>query len=285
VENSCNKENDIESIKKEAFEHRIKDEPSKALEKLDKAISINPYDTQALYQKAEVLSSIGKDEEGLEVAEQGLRADPDETRLLHYKMTILEKLGYFISAKTVAREIQNSNPVDCAQWIAKGNALSKLNRYNEACDAFKKAEELDFEFANSSLIRANHHERYGEYKQALNISDNALKVWNDHEVYSYRATIFQKMGSLKRAQKEINAALSIRDDIALYWRKKSDIQESRGHLKGALYSYIDMINLDGAGEKDVQHLAELLYKAPNPMVKKSATIPVALSCDHGIWYR
>jgi len=166
-----------------------------SLEAVDKAVQIDPagnYDAWAF--KGELLASLGRYNESLQAfdgaAAIGIASSRPELEALPLEKegNVLMQMGRYEDADKIYQKIialnitaESSDRHMANAWCGRGNALAKLEMYNESLKAFDKAIGLNAENApyawtgKGDALRAS-----GRYDEAIVAYDQALELYPEY---------------------------------------------------------------------------------------------------------
>ncbi len=109
------------------------------------------------YSGSNNVSSLNKSDEALKVYDKAIEINPQNTDAWNNKGDALTELNRSDEALKAYDKAIEINPQNTDAWNNKGDALSKQNKYDEAKKAFDKAIEIDSQ--NSKL---GAEDNYGE---------------------------------------------------------------------------------------------------------------------------
>lgn len=159
----------------------------------------------------------GEDEDAalkaaMELYEKVLAADAENTRALYGKAWVLERLAKFEEAETVYREVAQFLPVDPSVVESVGYMLFQQGRISDAQVQFKKAIDLDPDYASAYANLGATFDAKAEYQKAIAWYEKLLKVRGQEE--NLRALInlafdHEQLGSFPKAEKYLRRANEI----------------------------------------------------------------------------
>jgi serine/threonine protein kinase len=151
--------------------------------------------------------------------------------------------------RIVVQNMQNKMPnapqTTKGEWLASGNALFNLKRYEEALFAYEQALSLDPNFAVACYNKGNVLYNLKRYEEALEAFKQALRVNPDH-VYAYNGK-GNALRNLKRHEEALEAyeqALRLDPNFAgIYNGKGNALRDLKRHEE-ALEAYKQALRLD-----------------------------------------
>ncbi|MEM1176843.1 MAG: tetratricopeptide repeat protein [Acidobacteriota bacterium] len=155
------------------------DQPEKALELVDLAISKDPRNPDALIQKSVLLARTGRADEAVTVLAAGLEAAPDHPRMnLQYARVAEMANGNLAAAEERIRAALDRDPFLAGGWLTLGQILNRQSRFDEAEVSFKEglARRVDDQALHASLgqLLARRHKRKeaeSHLREALRLSE------------------------------------------------------------------------------------------------------------------
>jgi superkiller protein 3 len=150
------------------------DDPSKALEIVDKYLKNNPEDIYYMNTKALLLNRLGKYNEAIELYDKVLKTAPTYIDPLNNKAIALANLGRYQEAielfdKAIAKDPNNVDALN-----NKGAALDSLGRYQEAIEYYDKVLAIDPNDTYALNNKGAALDSLGRYQEAIEYYDKAL---------------------------------------------------------------------------------------------------------------
>lgn len=168
---------------------------NESLYSFDKALELNPKDTNALQGRGTLLFSLNRVEEAIESYDRALESDPSNIGASQGKAQALTALGrkeesaqtYDKSLETADRDIETANSTEnlSQAWLMKGMVLQEQGRYEDAAKALDNATTADpkNEMAwkakgvlLSSMLK-RHNEAIEAFDKALQINSKDPRIW------------------------------------------------------------------------------------------------------------
>ena len=148
---------------------------NEAIAAFDNAIEINPQNFNAWFQKGFVLINSNKNDEALAAYEKSIEIDPKNSPAWYDKGNALSNLGKYDEAikaydKAIELDPRNSLAWNDKAWNDKGFALEKLNKFGEALAAYKKAIAIN----QFNLAAQDNLNRLNKSNDAIQAVDNAI---------------------------------------------------------------------------------------------------------------
>ena len=157
-----------------------------AIEAYDKAIEINPQDTNAWYNKGNDLCNLGKYEEALNAYDKVIEINPQDVDAWNNKGATFADLNKHIEALECFDKLLEINPQDVKALGNKGIILADLNRHIEALECFDKLLEINPQdvkaLGNKGIILADlnrHIEALECFDKLLEINPQNTDAWNN----------------------------------------------------------------------------------------------------------
>ena len=203
---------------------------NEAIKCYNKAIEIDPNNTDALRMKGMALNYLGKYNETIECAEKAIEIGRDDVDALALKGEALAYKGRYQEAKECAEEaIEKDNDNDHA-WFVKGYAIDYSGDHDTAIKCFDKAIEINpnnTDALNGKGITFNYKNRYNEAEKHFNdVIIRLRRKEGRHQdiAYSYLNKSVS-LYNLKRDKEEVYDCLALakgNSDEAIL-RNKNDI--------------------------------------------------------------
>ncbi|WP_286746340.1 tetratricopeptide repeat protein [Roseivirga sp. UBA1976] len=136
--------------------------------------------------------------------------------------------------------------VDLAEYHNyKAVTLYRLERYSEAGEAVQAAIERDSTNNQYYYNLAEIYEVNEEYNKAVEQYNHLLRRDSTlHRVYAARALAYWELSLMKAARADIDKAISMSPESAVYYDYRAYIKEEAGDYTGAIEDYTSSLNLE-----------------------------------------
>jgi tetratricopeptide (TPR) repeat protein len=144
-------------------------------------------------------------------------------------------------------------------WRNKGNIFHRMDRFQEALDAYDRALEIDasvasvwrnkggvyYSLGNAAQLDGQRENADSYYQQALAVYDRALEL-DPHYAYAWngKGRVYRQTGQLEEALRMFDRALEFNANFAYFWRNKADILQRLRQYEEALATYRQALDLD-----------------------------------------
>jgi superkiller protein 3 len=209
------------------------DKPRLAEPLLRRVIELDPGDAQATEMLARVLIGRGKLDEAAPLLRRALANAPRSPGLRALHVQALMNLGDFAAAEVAAREWTDVDAQSADAWFDLGRALYRLERWEDAITAFRRAETL-------KAARA--------------------------DIRSELGLALAAAGHLGKAESKLRDALDRRPDDAETWFRLGDVISRRGddRTKEAVEAMARAVEIDPSLVLAHLYLFRLCRLAPVP---------------------
>lgn len=180
----------------------------------------NPTQSNSLYIiEAELLSKHGENDAALALLNRALESDPGDANLLYSRAMVFEKTNDLVAMEIDLRAILAKDPDNAMVLNALGYTLAdRTTRYEEALALITRANELkpNDPAITDSLGWAQF--RLGNYQQAIELLEQALAAFPDHEVAAHLGEALWATGQQQRAREIWGKALEQSPDSLILQR-------------------------------------------------------------------
>lgn len=159
--------------------HLQVDQPSTALELIDRALSLNPNSPEALSNRGLALRALKRSVEALASFEGALRLRPDYAQAYNNRGNALYDLGRAAEAVASYDRALQLRPDYPEALNNRGNALVALKRRRRALISFERALQLRPNYLEAIYNRANTLRELGRTAEALEAYDRAIALKPD----------------------------------------------------------------------------------------------------------
>ena len=169
-------------------------QPETALLCFDKALAMNGRHPIALELKASILLLLKRPADTLELFDRLLQIVPNHSRTLNNRGLALTELGRYDNAIESFRLAAASDPRNPEIRVNLGNVLCKSKSYDDALAAYGDALTINPDLAEAWLGRGNTLASVKRYEEALSAADKALASKPDlAEAWDLRGGIYAKL--------------------------------------------------------------------------------------------
>lgn len=187
---------------------------TEALQSLQSDRALYPDFAIQLYTAESSLLADNKQyEESLRVLSEALQKHPGNTAILYNRAMLGEQLNQFDLFESDLQTIIKKEPENAVALNALGYTLAnRSERLEEALGYITKAIELN---PNDPAIMDSMgwvQYRLGNYDEALNYLQTAIKVMNDHEIAAHLGEVLWVTGQKDQARKVWKEALKVKTD-------------------------------------------------------------------------
>jgi tetratricopeptide (TPR) repeat protein len=183
----------------------------------NKAIEINPNNSNAWVNKAYLLERLNRNEEALLAYDKAIEINPKNSKERNSRDFRYEK------------SIAYSN---------KAQLLSELQRYEEALTTYNKAIEINPNNSNAWDNKASLLERLNRNEEALATFDEAIKVSpNDYDIWISKGSFLRNLERFEEALSAYDKAINIDSNKSTAWTNKAYLFEQLGRFEEALAAF------------------------------------------------
>jgi len=239
---------------KAVIAHDGENNPRKALQFLDLVPQSDPHYSQALQFRIQLLYTLGREHEAVELMEQGKRLFPGQSRfpLLHAGYLIEKKR--LPEAREVLEDALKARPEDEDLLYQFGAVLDRLGDRKTALSVMQRIVDKNPEHADAlNYIGYTLVEEKRELERALSLIKKAdrLKPDNGYIVDSL-AWAYYRLGRLDEAWRQIQRAVALAQDDPTMWEHYGDIARDSGRRAQARKGYKAALKLKHEAPERVQ---------------------------------
>lgn len=165
----------------------------------------------SIIEKANDAMSKGDEDKALNFYDQVIEIEPDNAEAWFCKGTILAGKGELKQAvDCYARSAQNAGARAPLPLYNMGNALQKLDRFEEAIEAFEKALKIDPTMCDAWINRGRLLDDLGHHEEAIQSYDISLEIDpNDAMAWTNRGNSFRALENFKEGLASYANALQL----------------------------------------------------------------------------
>lgn len=164
----------------EAEAHYERQDYAKSVEDYDRAIRLaersSGPEELPWYGKGAALIILGRYGEALESIDRALDINPYNEVAWVNKGNALTKMGRLVDALRCFNAAIKVNPAYEVAWNNKGNALARLGRFEEALRCYEKALDLDPDYRGAWVNKGYVLAKLGRYDEAAACADRVLRL-------------------------------------------------------------------------------------------------------------
>jgi len=180
----------------------------KALNLYDKAISINPNNSEAWNRKGYVSHLSEKDCQAIECYDLSIKHNPKNALAWNNKGGVYLGLGKYVDALVCFNEAIMIDPEYTVGWNNKGVTLRNMGRFNEALDSHDKALALNPNDPHTLVQMGRVSFLLEDYSNSLSYFDRAIKIEPKYYQALYgKGVLLREIGDHENALKMFNKAL------------------------------------------------------------------------------
>ncbi|RDW90511.1 anaphase promoting complex subunit bimA [Aspergillus mulundensis] len=152
--------------------------------------------------------------------------------------TVLWHLKNDVELAYLAHELMEVDRLSPEAWVAVGNSFSHQRDHDQALKCFKRATQLDPQFAYGFTLQGHEYVANEEYDKALDAYRNGINADSRHYNAWYGlGTVYDKMGKLDFAEQHFRNAAKINPTNAVLICCIGLVLEKMNNPKSALVQY------------------------------------------------
>ncbi|MGD9366956.1 MAG: tetratricopeptide repeat protein [Desulfobacteraceae bacterium] len=216
-----------------------------AIADYNRILNLKPDSLEALLYRGILLLSIGRYKAALVVFSRALQLDPRSPLLLSYRAEVYSRLEIYHKALEDLENACRLDPDQMDYHLHRMRIYRQLDDQDGAMNAIRQtltAQRENYSFLADAMRL---YEAVGKLSQS---PAHLSTLIDEHPkcagLYFARATAyFMGTGDPRKAIKDIGEAISLKDDIALFYSVKGDMHYFLGDLQAAIESYASGIEL------------------------------------------
>ncbi|OJJ58829.1 hypothetical protein ASPSYDRAFT_150612 [Aspergillus sydowii CBS 593.65] len=163
---------------------------------------------------------------------------PSRSEDMEIYSTVLWHLKNDVELAYLAHELMEVDRLSPEAWCAVGNSFSHQRDHDQALKCFKRATQLDPQFAYGFTLQGHEYVANEEYDKALDAYRNGISADSRHYNAWYGlGTVYDKMGKLDFAEQHFRNAAKINPSNAVLICCIGLVQEKMNNPKAALIQY------------------------------------------------
>ena len=174
-----------------------------------KALERQPDYFDAWLSLSKVLKEMGRDDEALIAMERATEIRADDQYLWLEKGLMLYEKGLYEEALLCFTRATEINPGAKEAWNDRGLALKKLGRFEEAIESFNRAIQMDGRFWDALLNKALLLHETGSLSEAVRIYDRMIEIREDPRIICQKGFALEEMGRTDEAAEMFQKAIEM----------------------------------------------------------------------------
>jgi eukaryotic-like serine/threonine-protein kinase len=198
-----------------------------------------------LLEQAVELEVSGRHEEAIDNCDRALKINPKNSDAWAYRGLSLEILGRYEESVDSYDHALKINPEYFNVWVNRGVSLGELGRYEEAIDSCDRALKINSESSDAWVNRGVLLNKSGRYEEAIDNCDRALKINPEYsEAWACRGLSLEKLGRYEESVDSYDHALKINPEDFAAWVFRGYSLGTLGRHEEAVDSYDRALEID-----------------------------------------
>lgn len=186
-----------------------------AITYFEKAKLLNSVSADIYYNLGNAYQKLNEFEKSIECYKKTLEINPNWLEAYLNCGNAYESLGKFYESLDCYEKIINISPRYAAAYINKGNVLRELNLLDAATKSYDIAKQLGVNNADSYLLSAEQMLKKGEYKNAIELCNNAVRFNPyDSRFYFFLGMNYFHIRDLNLGVENFQKAISLKENYA-----------------------------------------------------------------------
>src|SRR6476620_8923659 len=230
----------------------------------DKALSLDPRNKVALYNKGVVFEHFKNYTEAMKYYDMSLSSDPYYISPLHGKGLMLNRLGNHTGAIKYYDAALAINPIDINSLANKGLALYHLGNYTGAIKYYDKVLAINSTYPIALKNKGLVLDILGNYTGAIITYDKVLAInATDPSTLANKALVLYQLGNYTGAIKYYDKALAINSTYPIALKDKGLVLYQLGNYTGAIKYYDKALAINATDPFTLANKALVLYQLGN----------------------
>jgi tetratricopeptide (TPR) repeat protein len=250
-----------EELFKEGYDHYKRGKYLEAIEKMDKALTVNPDYVEALVYKGRCLDKLQKYKEAIVCYDKALTIESNNVKALNGKGDALRHSGMDEAAIEIYDKALTIESNNVKALNGKGDALRHSHKYNEALEVFDKAIQIDPKNAEVLKNKGLVFKDLGQFEDAIRYFDEALSLNPNHaRALRGKGDAFSRLGNDSEALKYIERALEIDPNYVVALVNKGVILDRLERYSEALKQFEKASSIDPSNQDASYYKKDTLRK-------------------------
>ncbi len=191
------------------------------------------------------LSNIGYYENAVFEFNRALRINPYSAEILYNLGVTDEKYGFMDEAIEDYRRAIELDAKSYSSYLNRGIIYSNLGRFDEAENDLTRAIKIDNNNSKVYFNRAILYERMGLLNKSIEDYDEAIQINpSQSEIYSNRGIVYEKMGLISKSISDLTEAIRLNPSNVIDYNNRGVIHMHSGQYEDALSDFHKAIEID-----------------------------------------
>lgn len=245
----------------------------KAVNFINRAIEVNPYNPDFHYNCANALKDLGQFDLAIVKYNKTISLNPNYVEAYYNRGGVLKEMGKLDAALASCNKAIYLNPHNPFFYLTRGIILRDLKQYDLAIFSYDKAIQLKPDYAEAYLNRGNVFFGFGKFETAIASYDKAIEIWSAYcEAYFSRAGAFAKLKQLDKAMEDYDKVIYLKPDWIDAHISRGNVLTEYNNFELAVESYDKAIELD-------QNCVEAYYRRGNALKELKRIEEALISYD------
>ncbi|MCD6461662.1 MAG: tetratricopeptide repeat protein, partial [Thermoplasmata archaeon] len=216
----------------------------------DRVLEMDPTDTRALVGRSSWDLLQGRVEDALEKVDRAVNIDPSSPIVWERKAAVLEAMGEKEEAealykKAVRMPLRAEEAGDPLNHLYLGRAWERTGDRNQALRCFERILEIDRNNQLALMKKAQLLEDMGEYRKALETYERLVNLRpDDHYMWYLKGNSHKMLQQFPKAVESYDRSITIKPDFSPALYSKSETLYEMGEFEAALDAVDKLLSLD-----------------------------------------
>lgn len=174
-------------------------------------------------------------DQAIEYLKQALEINPENEAVLYELAYCFDLAEAHQASVAYFKRFTNEEPYSFVAWYNLGNALSRLERYDESNEALDLCLAIDEGFSSALYSKARNLLLMGRYQEAIDCYQEALTTDGPQAVtFSYIGECYEKMERYEQALIHYDQAIALDPNWLDAWVGRGVVKDIQGRLDEAI---------------------------------------------------
>jgi len=174
-------------------------------------------------------------EQAVDCLKRGLEINDENEAVLYELAYVMDVMDAHQQAVAFFKRFTNEHPYSFVAWFNLGNALSRMERYDESNEALDFCLAIDDKFSSAYFSKARNLLLTGDYERAIDCYQDTLTNDGPQAItFSYIGECYEKMERFEQALIHYDQALALDTNWVDAWIGRGVVKDLQGNLPAAL---------------------------------------------------